>query len=252
LAPSNPEARLQQDIAGLALFPRLSRSANRTRMQRSNSYELSVHKTVGSRAYSAGAYVEKVRNLSVALAGATDALDQADLLPDIASTSSLFNLGTYSAHGYLAGVTQSLGARWSVGGAYGQGTALSQNTPVVVDALELRAAFQPRFQQWATTRLSGLLPVTGTHLTAVYLWSPAGSFAPAHAWVTQRFQPVAGLNVSIRQPLPSMGAPGRLEASAEIRNAFSQGYSSLWTADNRQLLLVQFPKSIRGGLSFIF
>lgn len=245
------ESRLQQDLSGLALFPRLSLAGNRTRMQRSTGYELSFHKVAGSRTYSAGLYRERVRDLSVAMAGDTSVFDPGDLLPDLASSSSLYDLGSYSAQGFLAGLTQAFGQKWTAGAAYGQGTALTPGAGVVAPA-GLRASLRPAARPWATARFAGVLPVTGTAITTAYVWTPSGALVPVHSWLTQRFQPAAGLNIGIRQPLPSLGAPGRIEATAEIRNAFGQGYTSILTADSRQLLLVQFPKTIRGGLSFIF
>ena len=45
---------------------------------------------------------------------------------------------------------------------------------------------------------------------------------------------------------------GRLEASADLRNLLAQGYLPLAAGDGRRLLLVQSPRALRGGLSFIF
>jgi hypothetical protein len=42
-----------------------------------------------------------------------------------------------------------------------------------------------------------------------------------------------------------------MEASADLRNLLAQGYLPL-SAGGQRLLLVQTPRSVRGGLSFIF
>jgi len=55
----------------------------------------------------------------------------------------------------------------------------------------------------------------------------------------------------IRQPIPSFGMPGRIEASAELRNLLAQGYLPLMAGD-QQFLLVNTPRSFRGGLAFVF
>ncbi|MCL4850390.1 MAG: hypothetical protein KJZ78_03295, partial [Bryobacteraceae bacterium] len=61
-----------------------------------------------------------------------------------------------------------------------------------------------------------------------------------------------GWNVRLRQPIPSIpGMRGRLEATAELRNLLAQGYVPV-SAQGKRLLLVPSPRSIRGGLSFIF
>jgi hypothetical protein len=46
--------------------------------------------------------------------------------------------------------------------------------------------------------------------------------------------------------------PWRMEATADLRNMLAQGYLSLGTISGQQLLLVENPRSVRGGLSFIF
>jgi hypothetical protein len=58
----------------------------------------------------------------------------------------------------------------------------------------------------------------------------------------------------IRQPIPSIpGVPWRVEASAELRNLLAQGYLPLSLPGGAdQLLLVNTPRSVRGGLAFIF
>jgi hypothetical protein len=62
-----------------------------------------------------------------------------------------------------------------------------------------------------------------------------------------------GLNVLVRQPLPRFGGlPWRMEATADLRNMLAQGYVPLNAADGQKILLVETPRSFRGGLSFIF
>jgi hypothetical protein len=57
----------------------------------------------------------------------------------------------------------------------------------------------------------------------------------------------------VRQPLPGfLGFGGRLELTAEVRNLLAQGYVPVTTADGRTLLLVQAPRALRGGVSFVF
>jgi hypothetical protein len=43
-----------------------------------------------------------------------------------------------------------------------------------------------------------------------------------------------------------------MEATADLRNLLAQGYLPLSLADGRSIVLVQNPRSFRGGLSFIF
>jgi hypothetical protein len=46
--------------------------------------------------------------------------------------------------------------------------------------------------------------------------------------------------------------PWRMEATADVRNMLAQGYLPLQTASGQRILLVETPRSFRGGLSFIF
>ncbi len=46
--------------------------------------------------------------------------------------------------------------------------------------------------------------------------------------------------------------PGRLEATADLRNLLAQGYLPIRTADGRDVFLIHSPRAVRGGLSFIF
>ena len=76
---------------------------------------------------------------------------------------------------------------------------------------------------------------------------------PAHVYLTNSPSRDTGWNVSVRQPLPGIfGMGGRIEASAELRNALAQGYLSLATADGGRILLIQSPRALRGGFAFIF
>jgi len=62
-----------------------------------------------------------------------------------------------------------------------------------------------------------------------------------------------GFNVYLRQPLPSLfGFPGRLEFTADLRNLLAQGYLPIGSGADGHMLIVQVPRSIRGGLNFIF
>ena len=76
---------------------------------------------------------------------------------------------------------------------------------------------------------------------------------PGHLFLTQSLAAEPGVNISIRQPLPSVGGvPGRFEATAELRNMLEQGYLPVTTSDGRALVLTNAPRAVRGGLSFIF
>jgi hypothetical protein len=227
----------------------------RAAVQRTDNVEIGYQKVAGSRTYGAGVYRERVTNGALTLAGAADDLFAGDLLPDLASRSSIFNIGSFNRWGYLASVTQSLGDKLEVGLAYGRGGALTAtgNPLSAGNAGQLRDAVKIAEKNWATARVAGTAPVAGTNFAASYGWADVRSLMPTHYYLTQRTRPEPGFNVSIRQPIPAFGlVPGRFEASAELRNLLEQGYLPFKSADGKKLLLTNAPRAVRGGLSFIF
>ena len=75
----------------------------------------------------------------------------------------------------------------------------------------------------------------------------------AREYSTDANQTQAGLNFSVRQPIPSfLGLPFRMEADAELRNLLADGYLPISGANGERLYLVHNPRIIRGGLNFRF
>ena len=103
---------------------------------------------------------------------------------------------------------------------------------------------------WVTVRVAGTLPRAGTRIAANYGWTDFRVLMPAHWFVTQNVNQDLGVNLYIHQPLPISGMPWRMEASAELRNLLAQGYLPLGGATHS--VLTNSPRSLRGGLNFIF
>jgi hypothetical protein len=246
------EGSLQDGLAGLAIFPRVSLRGGQARVQKSRSLELGYKKRSGTRTYSAALYQDALRDAALAASGAA-IFAPGDLLPDLASSSYVFNVGDYRGFGYMAALTQDLWNAWSAGVAVGASSMLIQDAGgSAAGAGDVRAGIRPERRPWASLRLAGVAPQTGTRFTASYLWTPAGSAGLGHAFLTQQWQPQLGLNVTLRQPLPVSAGPGRLEVSAELRNLLAQGYLPVTSPDGRRLWLIQLPRAVRGGISFIF
>jgi hypothetical protein len=112
---------------------------------------------------------------------------------------------------------------------------------------------RPERRAWLATRVTTVAPWTGTRVATSFQWTDYRALSPTHLFLTQGFQPELGLNVQIRQPIPVVSIwSARLEASAELRNLLAQGYVPVSTFDGRKLFLIQNPRAVRGGLSFIF
>jgi len=249
-----PESNLalNQDLAALALLPRVSLRDAQARVQRTENFELGYQFVQGSRTYSAGVYTENVSNAAFTMSGGTDFVPLSDSLPDLGSSSRIFNVGNYHRTGYSAAVTQSAGEHLEFSVAAGVGGALLADAARSSDPNDLRAAIHQAQRAWVTSRVSGTLPGSGTHLATSYGWTDFRALMPEHLSLTEQANQTVGWNVSIRQPLPFIpGLPGRLEATGEMRNLLAQDYLPL-SAGGRRALLTNSPRAVRGGLSFIF
>ncbi|HUS08307.1 MAG TPA: TonB-dependent receptor [Bryobacteraceae bacterium] len=246
---------LQQDIAALGLFPRISVRNGREHVQRTENVEVGYKIDIGSRSYSVAVYREAVSNAALTMSAPEGFYDSGELLPELSSRSFIFNVGGYKRAGYTASVQQSVGDDFAVTLAYGSGSVLRTDGRELqtADPQELRRMIRPSRQRWAVGRISGIAPVTGTRFVTSYEWTDYRALTPGHVYLTQTVYPEAGLNLRLRQPLPAFaGLPGRLEATAEMRNMLAQGYLSIKTADRQNLLLSHSPRAVRGGVSFIF
>jgi hypothetical protein len=250
------DSDLQRDLNTVGLFPRLSLLGGHARLQRGNELELTYSRKAGSRTFELSGYRESVSNVALTLAGSADLPDSADLLPDLFTGNSIFNAGHYQGDGYTAAMTQSLGEHLSATVMYGTMTGLTADHGAFVSGTpdELRQMIRAGRRQAATMRVAATVPQTGTHMIASYQWSGDSRWVtPGRLYSTQSLRAMPGLNLYVRQPLPLLsGLPWRMEATADLRNLLAQDYLPLSNGNGRQFLLVQNPRSFRGGLSFIF
>lgn len=245
---------LSQSLTALGMFPRLTLSGGTVQMQRTENFELGYHKVMGTRTVSLAAYRESVRNGALTMAGANGALPVTDLLPDLNSNSSVFNVGGFRRMGYSGTVTEKINESLSASITVGRGGVLrtEQRELTIGDPGEIRAALRRAQQLYVTLRLNGTLPRLGTKGSASYQWTDYRSLTPGHMYLTQRTYPEAGLNLTLRQPMPGVFGLGRMEIHAEARNMLAQGYLPLDTPLGRRMLLIHTPRALRGGLSFFF
>ncbi|MGO9242590.1 MAG: carboxypeptidase regulatory-like domain-containing protein [Bryobacteraceae bacterium] len=241
-------------LTDLNEFPRVSLVGGEARLQGSRNFEAGYRLGLGKTTLRASAYREFLSNQAFMLSGDTSQLPSTDLLPDIASNASIYNLGDFATAGYLVSATHLLSDKWSVGASFGQGSALSMDKSLgLAEAGFLRDAARMNQTPWYSTRLKGTLPGSGTHISLAYIWTPTGQVIPTHTFVTQDWQPSMGLSFQLRQPLPAItGMAGRFEVTAEVRNLLAQGYVPVPSGDGHNMLLVPFPRALLGGLSFIF
>jgi len=250
------DSELQRDLRALSILPRLSLLDGRAKVQRGEDLEIGYSRKVGSRTYRVSGYRERVSNAALTISGPASGLfASGDLLPDMFSDSSIFNAGEFQTLGYTVSATQSLGDNFSVTVMYGSiGVLAPRSDELTTDnPEELRSLMQASRRNAVTTRGTGTIAKTGTHFIASYQWMDQRAVTPGPIYTTQPIRPEPGLNIYVRQPIPTFfSLPWRMEATADLRNLLAQGYLPLSLAGGQQLLLVQTPRSVRGGVNFIF
>lgn len=250
------ENELQHDINTLSLFPRVSLRGGAAHVQRSQNIEVGYRRAIGKRTLSVSAYKEAISNATVNASVPVDYFGAGELLPDLASSTSVFNAGRLKRMGYMAAISEAVADDLNVTLAYSYagGMRLGQNMLATADADEVRGLFRRAWRHAVTARVSGVAPRAGTRYVASYQITDYGSLNPVHLSLTQRANLEPGLNLYLRQPVPGLMSmvPGRLEATAELRNTLGQGYVTLATPGGQRLLLVQSPRLFRGGVSLIF
>jgi hypothetical protein len=250
-----PESDLQRDLSTLGLFPRLSLLSGHPKIQEGQEMELSYSRKLGSREVQFSAYREAVSNAALTMV-APDGMFGSDLLPDMFSANGIFNAGDYQSTGYSASLTQNFGDSVTATVMYGTMGALTVDRGNLISGTpeELRSMIRSERQQAVTWRVAATAPHSGTHVIASYQWA-ADSRAVTPGWLysTQALRPLPGMNLYVRQPIPGVpGLPWRVEATADLRNLLAEGYLPLVAPNGQPIVLVQMPRSFRGGLSFIF
>lgn len=241
-------------VNALARLPEISDRNGRLELQRTQNYELGYNKTEGSRTYALSAFYEDVSNGRINVAGDLLPLDVNNLLSDGISTTSTYNIGHYDRSGYIASVDQRMNESLDLAIAYGRMGGFTTDPSGVAESWGMQQKFlDEKDHNVATANVHARLPGAGTQVTANYGWVDSGAVIPRHMFTTQNTYISPGLNIIIRQPLPTFfGMPGRLEFTADLRNLLAQGYLPLPAGDGRSLLVVQAPRAIRGSLNFIF
>jgi hypothetical protein len=252
--PGETNAELRRDLAALSILPRVSLRDGRARVQRTRNIEMSYQKDLGKFTRLTGAvFHEVVSNAAVNFQG-PEGVCGGDVLPDFGSRAAMFNVGALRRKGYMASVSQQFGDHLEASVAFGRGTALTADRRDLPDDSPetLRSVLRANDRSWASARVTVTSPRAGTKLSNSYGWTDYTAMMPGHMFLTQKALPETGWNMSIRQPVPGVpGMPGRIELTAEMRNMLAQGYMPL-QAGSRRILLIQSPRAVRGGLSFIF
>ena len=249
---------LNSDLAALGQMQRISRRDNQAAVERSKTIEAGYQTVRGSRTYRATVYAEEVTDGAFLMSGDSGFMGSANLLPDMSSLGTIFNVGDYRRVGYSASVTQALGDRVEVSAAAGRADGLQlQKSPDALPATgdDLRSGVRGTPRPWVTVQADASVPATGTHLATSYGWTGPNVLMPIHVSLTGvngtgRSDQKTGWNVYARQPLPSVGGM-RMEMTVDLRNLLAQGYVGI-QSNGHQAVLTNAPRAVRGGVSFIF
>lgn len=249
-----PQTDLQRDMAGLASPANVTLLDGHARVQRGEDYELGYSKRFGSREVMVSIYREDVHDAALMISGASGGGFAGALLPDVYTDGTLFNAGDYHSMGFSTGITQHIGDNYQVTLEYGSvGVLTPRAGPLEADTSDdLRGVLESGRRQAVTAIASATIPHAGTHFKTSYQLVDDRAALIARLYSTQGMQADPGLTIAIRQPIPPvLGLPFHMEATAEVRNMLAQGYVPV-SSPGGVLLLVQTPRSLRGGVNFRF
>jgi len=249
------EGDFGRNLNALGLYPRMSMRDGRPALQRGEHMEMAIQRDLGNETFEIAAYRDNFSNAALTAITPGGIYTSGDILPDLFSSTSTINGGSYEVSGYRASYTHKWNDNVRLGLVYGfNGVLLPQRDVLSTnDPGELRSILRTGKEHAVTAQVSGRVPQARTMLASSYQWASRIPVTPADLFNTSDTRALPGMNITVRQPLPQITyLPGKFEATAEFRNLLAQGYLPLQTADGRRLLLLQSARSFRGGVSFVF
>jgi hypothetical protein len=255
--PGDGSGTLLERVSELDSFPLLTLRGYRPELEQGDHAEISLNgRLSGSARIELGAYRDGVKNATVWASAHPAALGWLAGISVLnpAGDGILVNVGDYHSSGYRAVYTQRLGSRVETLVAYVVGDALYAHG-VVNHSPEgdLQRMLKPVRSASLAGRVSARLPGTRTQLTSSYEWVQRGRVTTQDPYGQADLQLQPFWDVQVRQPLPTLAfLPAHIEAVADFRNLFAQGYSPLTQSGEWALKLSSAYKSVRGGFSVDF
>jgi hypothetical protein len=239
-------------VNALGRLPLMTSRNDRLVLQRTQNYELGYARQLGSRTYAVSGFHEQTWNGQLDLSGNMSTVNAGSLLFDGVSKMATYNIGNYTRTGFAGSVTQRITENVDFGLAFGRMGGFSTINPGhMFDGLQPN--LQTGLHDVAGAKLRASIPASGTRFTAGYGWIDSKAIVPTHIFVTQNNIVTPGLNFGFEQPIPTLfGLPGHLELTADLRNLLAQGYIPVGAGGTNQMLVMQSPRTIRGGLNLTF
>jgi hypothetical protein len=251
----NDGLSLRQQVSTLGMFPRMSLRDGRPTVQRSEHMEVAYREDMGDGLLELGVFQDLLSDAAVSAFVSGGHYADGNILPDLFSRSSTLNGGHHRTTGYRVSYARRIRDRLEAALGYGSTGVLTTDQGLLEtpEIAELRDSLHMKRAHLITASLSTELPKSSTHILSTYQWAsrPAAIAPDLYNDFSARSGP--GWNLVIRQPLPFSGPlPGKLEATADIRNLLNAGYIPIQTFDGQQIYLLQAIRSYRGALSFVF
>jgi hypothetical protein len=223
----------------LPSMARMSISRDATRPESVNHFELSFEKKIADQArLFFGLYQDQFRNRSLFL-----------------STADVFDGGSSTQRGYSVAIITHPRPRLSISTGYSYAGGLEESGAPVASMehmLDENRILRTRNYHIWTGGVGYQFPRTHTQITTLYRKIFGAPLTIVDPFQTNFYASEAGLNLLITQPLPNITLlPGQLEAQADFRNLFAEGFSNAGSVFPIAFLSQQ-PRVVRGGLSFKF
>ena len=254
-ATSEPNTRMAKgfDTAPADLSesgPRISPQGDRIRLEHAEHHELSVSHRLGGNNVQIAAYYDQVRNAALVGVGEV-AAESGEFLPDVYSGTFTYNGGNLSTPGLRVVAERQLRPDLTATLDYGYGGVIAL-PGYGLSWHEVGALLQVERRHALALKLGGGLPHAKTRWIASYRWTSGAALTPVDMFNASPGEADPYLNIFIRQPLPAVFLPGRMEALLDLRNLLAQGYIPVLGKEGQKLDLVQSSRSVRGGLAFTF
>jgi hypothetical protein len=238
-------------------FPLFTLRGYRPELEQVDHAEVSLSRRLnGAARIELGAYRDGVKNATVwasARPGEVGWL-AGNFVLNPAGAGILVNMGDYRSSGYRAAYTQRLGNRVEALVAYVVGDSLEARGMVNHSPEgDLQGMLKPVRSASLAGRVSARVPGTRTQLTSSYEWVQRGRLTTQDPYGQAELQLQPFWDFQVRQPLPTLAfLPAHIEAVADFRNLFAQGYSPLTQSGEWAVKLSSAYKSVRGGFSVDF
>jgi hypothetical protein len=252
---SRPSARAEDGEGPMATHlgdtgPRISIASFSPALERAHHQEVSLSHRMGKTNVQFALFSDRVANTVLTGVGQVGGAN-GELLPDLFSGTFSYRGDDLDTSGLRVVLQRKLRSDLTATLDYGYGGVLDLARPDV-QLREARHSLTAAQRHAVSARLSGRLPHCKTQWSTSYGWTSGRALTSVDMFNSSAGQSEPYLSAYVRQPLPSLGFPVKMEAMIDLRNLLAQGYVPVMGQDGQTVYLVQSARSVRGGLAFTF